>query len=153
MNECTVAAAIGDMRGGGKWGNPDVVGVYRPLAGEVMRFNPEIVTVEIKIEVGEAVTAFGQAVSYRLFSNKTYLFVPEVTAEDDKGRLESFCHLNGVGLVYFGLKKRDPKYVSRLRVQRFDPDMFYVNVFVRASTQVLAREISGTVWINLCYLA
>lgn len=130
LDECTSAVPIGDMRGGGRWGNPDVVGVYKPSPRHVIRFNPEIVTAEIKTDPNQTVIGFGQAVSYRLFSNKTYLFVPGSVSTLDKGRLETLCHLNEIGLVYFENSKENPNYSSALRAQRFSPDMFYVNDFV-----------------------
>lgn len=33
-----------------KWGTPDVVGVYKPLASQLIKFDLEIVSAEIKID-------------------------------------------------------------------------------------------------------
>ena len=68
--------------------------------------------------------------AYRLFSNKTYLFLPNTILQSEKGRIETLSHLNGLGLIYFDLNKKNPNYVAGLRAQRFSPDMFYVNDFV-----------------------
>jgi hypothetical protein len=112
-----------------KWATPDVIGVYKPLAKNHIKFDLEIVSAEIKIDQQAPVVAFGQAVAYRLFSAKTYIAMPKTITEEDKDRLESLCMLFGVGLVLFDLNKDDPKFEIRMRAQRVSPDMFYVNEF------------------------
>jgi hypothetical protein len=112
-----------------KWGTPDVVGVYKPLASNLIKFPIEIISAEIKIDPQAPVVAFGQAVAYRLFSTKTYIAMPTALTEEDQSRLESLCMLFGVGLVLFDLDKEAPHFVIRVRAQRFSPDMFYVNEF------------------------
>src|ERR1035438_3063705 len=112
-----------------KWGTPDVVGIYKPLASNLIKFPLEIISAEIKIDPQAPVVAFGQAVAYRLFSTKTYIAMPTTLAEQDKSRLESLCMLFGIGLVLFELNKNAPKFSIRGRAQRFSPDMFYVNEF------------------------
>jgi hypothetical protein len=79
------------------------------------------------VNPAEAITAFGQAVAYRLFSSKTYIAMAATIAEDDLSRLESLCMLFGVGLALFEVNPRDPDYRIRVRAQRFSADMFYVN--------------------------
>jgi hypothetical protein len=110
-------------------GTPDVVGVYKPLASNLIKFPIEIVSAEIKIGPQAPVVAFGQSVAYRLFSTKTYIAMPTTLTQEDQGRLESLCMLFGVGLVLFDLNKDAPKFSIRMRAQRFSPDMFYVNEF------------------------
>ena len=112
-----------------KWGTPDVIGVYKPLAGNLIKFPLEIVSAEIKIDPQSPVVAFGQAVAYRLFSSKTYVAMPTALTEEDQSRLESLCMLFGVGLVLFDVDKSNPRFSIRVRAQRFSPDMFYVNEF------------------------
>ena len=112
-----------------KWATPDVIGVYKPLAKNHIKFDIEIVSAEVKIDQQAPVVAFGQAVAYRLFSSKTYIAMPRTMTEEDKDRLESLCMLFGVGLVLFDLDKDNPKFEIRVRAQRFSPDMFYVNEF------------------------
>lgn len=112
-----------------KWATPDVIGVYKPLAKNHIKFDIEIVSAEVKIDHQAPVVAFGQAVAYRLFSSKTYIAMPKAMTEEDKDRLESLCMLFGVGLVLFELDKDNPKFEIRMRAQRFSPDMFYVNEF------------------------
>jgi hypothetical protein len=72
-DEATVASALGGSSLGGKWGTPDVIGVLKPRAQDIFRFEPQIVTAEIKAVPGQPVVAFGQAVAYRLFSHKSTL--------------------------------------------------------------------------------
>lgn len=129
LDEVTEVAALGGAGLKSKWGTPDVVGIYKPLASNLIKFPIEIVSAEIKIDPQAPVVAFGQAVAYRLFSTKTYIAMPTTLTEEDQSRLESLCMLFGVGLVLFDLDKDAPHFAIRVRAQRFSPDMFYVNEF------------------------
>jgi hypothetical protein len=127
LDEVTVAAPLGGAGLKSKWGTPDVVGIYKPLASNLVKFPIEIVSGEIKIDPLAPVVAFGQAIAYRLFSTKTYIAMPTTLTAEDQSRLESLCMLYGVGLVLFDLDKNVPRFAPRVRAQRFTPDMFYVN--------------------------
>lgn len=129
LDEVTDVAPLGGASMRSKWGTPDVIGVYKPLAGNLIKFPLEIVSAEIKIDPQAPVVAFGQAVAYRLFSSKTYVAMPTALTEEDQSRLESLCMLFGVGLVLFDVDKNNPRFSIRVRAQRFSPDMFYVNEF------------------------
>lgn len=129
LDEVTEVASLGGAGLKSKWGTPDVVGIYKPLASNLIKFPVEIVSAEIKIDPLAPVVAFGQAVAYRLFSTKTYIAMPTTLTEEDQSRLESLCMLFGVGLVLFELNKDAPQFSIRVRAQRFSPDMFYVNEF------------------------
>jgi len=131
LEEVTKVVPLGGAGLKLKWATPDVVGTYKPLAGNLIKFPIEIVSGEIKIDAQTqaSVVAFGQAVAYRLFSTKTYIAMPTALSEVDQARLESLCMLFGVGLVLFQLNKDDPQFSIRVRAQRFSPDMFYVNEF------------------------
>lgn len=129
LSEVVEAEALGGAGLGRKWGTPDVVGVYKPLASDRIKFDLEIVSAEIKIDAQESVTAFGQAIAYRLFSAKVYVVMPNTIPKEDQNRLEALCMLFGVGLILFDLNPAMPNFNTRVRAQRFAPDMFYVNVF------------------------
>jgi hypothetical protein len=129
LDEVTDAAALGGAAMGKKWGTPDVVGVYKPLASNLIKFPIEIVSVEVKTDPGQPVVAFGQAVAYRLFSTKTYIAMPTSLTLEDQSRLEALCMLFGVGLVLFEPLPTKPSFQIRVRAQKFSPDMFYVNEF------------------------
>ncbi|HVC45437.1 MAG TPA: hypothetical protein VND20_11525, partial [Candidatus Binataceae bacterium] len=129
LDEVIEVAPLGGAGMKTKWGTPDVIGVYKPSAGNLIKFPLEIVSAEIKIDPQAPVVAFGQAVAYRLFSTKAYVAMPTTLGEGDQSRLESLCMLFGVGLVLFDLDKSNPRFSIRVRAQRFSPDMFYVNEF------------------------
>jgi hypothetical protein len=129
LDEVTAVAPLGGAGLKSKWGTPDVVGVYKPRASNLIKFGLEIVSAEIKIDPQAPVVAFGQAVAYRLFSTKTYIAMPTTLTEEDESRLESLCMLFGVGLVLFDLDSDSPQFKIRVRAQRFPPDLFYVNEF------------------------
>jgi hypothetical protein len=126
-DEVTVAETLGGNSLGGKWGTPDVIGVLKPRAQDIFKFEPQIVTAEIKAVPNQPVVAFGQAVAYRLFSHKSYIVVPRLTSSDDLYRLTSLCSLHGVGLVTFVLNKEQPDYTIIVLPAVAAPDMFYVN--------------------------
>lgn len=129
LDEVTVAVAIGGAGFQKKWGTPDVVGVYKPLASHRIKFDLEIVSAEIKVDPNQPVVAFGQAVAYRLFSAKSYVVMPNTISPEDYGRLEALCMLFGIGLAVCNPDVQDPDFSIRVRAQRFSPDMFYVNEF------------------------
>ena len=130
LGECTEAIALGGSRLGKKWGTPDVIGVNRPSKRALIQFDPEIITAEIKLDPAEVITAFGQAVAYRLFSNKVYLALPDEVSSDDKSRMEALCMLFGIGLVLFRTDPGKPDFQIRVRAQKHSTDMFYTNDFV-----------------------
>lgn len=129
LDEVTVAVPLGGAGLQKKWGTPDVVGVYKPLASHRIKFDLEIVSAEIKVDPNQPVVAFGQAVAYRLFSAKSYVVMPNTISPEDYGRLEALCLLFGVGLVVFKPEVNEAEFSIRVRAQRFSPDMFYVNEF------------------------
>ncbi len=129
LDEVTEVASLGGAGLRTKWGTPDVIGVYKPLASNLIKFPLEVVSGELKVDPQAPVVAFGQAVAYRLFSAKTYIAMPSSLTEEDQSRLEALCMLFGVGLALFDLDVDKPNFAIRVRAQRFTPDMFYVNEF------------------------
>lgn len=142
-DEATVAAALGGSSLGGKWGTPDVIGVLKPRAEDIFKFEPQIITAEIKAVPNQPVVAFGQAVAYRLFSHKSYIVVPNTTSSDDMNRLKALCSIHGVGLVTFALNKGEPNYLVIVLPNIAAPDMFYVNIMLerlkQSDTKLLNR--------------
>jgi hypothetical protein len=136
LDEATVAISLGGAGLQKKWGTPDVVGVYKPLASHRIKFDLEIISAEIKIDPQVPVVAFGQAVAYRLFSAKSYIVMPNTISPEDYSRLEALCILFGIGLVLFELNVDEPDFQIRVRAQRFLPDMFYVNEFAERICQI-----------------
>lgn len=129
--EVNEAAALGGSILKGKWGTPDVIGVLKPRAQDLLKFEPQIVTAEIKIDPSQPVVAFGQAVAYRLFSHKSYIVLPNTTSEDDLSRLKALCTIHGVGLVTFTLDRVAPDYTTHVLPAQASPDMFYANQMLR----------------------
>jgi hypothetical protein len=129
--EVNAAVALGGSVLRGKWGTPDVIGVLRPRTHDMLKFEPQIVSAEIKIDPNQPVIAFGQAVAYRLFSHKSYIVVPTITGEDDMGRLKALCSIHGVGLVTFTLDQAAPDYTTVVLPMQARPDMFYANQMLR----------------------
>lgn len=82
LDEVTVVSSLGGAGLKTKWGTPDVVGVYKPTASNLIKFPLEIVSAEIKINPQAPVVAFGQAVAYRLFSTKSYVVMPSSLSKE-----------------------------------------------------------------------
>jgi hypothetical protein len=129
--EVTVATPLGGAPLKEKWGSPDVIGVYKPLANNLVKFPVEIIAAEVKIDPQASVVAFGQAVAYRLFATKSLIAMPRAIGAADQARLEALCMLFGVGLVLFDLCPSAPAFSTSVRASRASPDMFYVNEFAR----------------------
>ena len=125
--EVNEAAVIGGNLLRGKWGTPDVLGVLKPRAQDLLKFESQIVAAEIKIDPNQPVTAFGQAVAYRLFAHKSYIVVPNTTGDEDLARLKALCTINGVGLVTFTADLNEPRYTTIVLPVLASPDMFYTN--------------------------
>jgi hypothetical protein len=98
-----------------KWGTPDVIGKRESKRSDIIQAPVEIVSAEIKPDVSQLVTAFGQACAYCLFSHKTYLVVSNKTPDDEVARLDSLCQVFGIGFVLFDANNpQDPQFAMGL---------------------------------------
>jgi hypothetical protein len=132
LEECTNAIPLGGNRFKDKWGTPDVIGRREPRRSDIIKAPTEIVSAEIKTDTRDLITAFGQACVYKLFSHKSYLVIPKNSPENDISRLDSLCLIFGIGLILFdNTKPDDPKFEIRVRPIRHEPDMFYVNYYMK----------------------
>lgn len=127
LDEVTEALAIGGNIFKTKWNTPDVIGVLRPRKGDLVKFEPQIVSVEIKTDPSQPIVAFGQAISYRLFSHKCYLVLPASTSVDDLDRVTALATIFGLGLVTFNSNPTEPGFTIIVRAMLAQPDMVYVN--------------------------
>jgi hypothetical protein len=126
--ECTKAKELGGNIFGSKWGTPDVIGVSKSFPTDIIVKDIEITSVEIKFSQNELITAFGQACSYKLFSHKVYLVIPQQSNVEEISRLDSLCFLFGIGLVLFNNTNPNmPNYQLKNRAQKGEPDNYYLN--------------------------
>jgi len=139
-DEATSAKAIGGAIFGGKWNTPDVLGVLKPTPTDRIKFEPQIVSAELKVDKNQPVVAFGQAISYRLFSHKSYVVLPNTISKDDLDRLTALATIYGLGLVTFRLDPANPEFVVQVRAATSQPDMFYVN---QMATRLAANDARG----------
>jgi len=141
LEECTKAIPLGGNRFKDKWGTPDVIGKREPRRSDIVKAPTEIVSAEIKADTRDLITAFGQSCSYKLFSHKSYLVVPKSSPESDISKLDALCLIFGIGLVLFdNTNPSDPKFEIRVRPIRHEPDMFYVNNYMRMVEKELFTE-------------
>ena len=131
LGECTKAIALGGNVFGDRWGTPDVLGVYKFSNIDPVKPPIEIISAEIKLDINQMITAFGQAVAYKLFSHKVYLVIPSNIGERDLGRIESLCLKTGIGLILFNVRdSNNPNWTIRARAVKSDPDYFYSNDYL-----------------------
>ena len=132
LNECSMAKSYGGNKLDRKWMTPDVVGYYKVKTTASFPKIPEIVTAEIKItqDYQNAITGFGQASSYLLYSHKSYLVIPKEVSIEDRRIIESLCTTFGIGLVIYNSKSHEkPEFELRNKAQRREPDVFYLNKY------------------------
>jgi hypothetical protein len=128
LEECTKAIPLGGNCFKDKWGTPDVIGVLCPRQSDILKFPAEVVSAEVKTDSNALITAFGQACSYRLFSHKVYLVIPNSVSESDLAQLDALCRVFGLGLILFDAENPgEPSYQIRVRATKHEPDMFYAN--------------------------
>jgi hypothetical protein len=140
LEECTKAISLGGNRFKDKWGTPDVIGKREPRRSDIVKGPTEIVSVEIKADTRDFITAFGQACSYKLFSHKSYIVIPKNSSQDDISKLDALCLIFGIGLVLFDSNNpNDPQFEIRARPLRHEPDMFYVNKYMK----LIEKELWG----------
>ena len=131
LEEATRAIALGGNIVGGKWGTPDVLGLYQPRATDPMKFPEELIAAEIKTDTQQLIVAFGQAVAYRLFAHRVYLVVPRNSPKSDLQRLDALASVVGIGLVLFdAASPARPEFDVRVRAPKHEPDYFYTNQVV-----------------------
>lgn len=132
LQECSKAIELGGNIFRDKWGTPDVIGINKPQPADILKFQEEIVSVEVKTDCHALITAFGQACAYKLFSHKAYIAIPDESPVDDIERLESLCQIMGIGLLLFNRSNPDsPRIQIKCRAMKTNPDMFYVNKSIR----------------------
>jgi hypothetical protein len=132
MEECTRAIPLGGNRFRDKWGTPDVVGKSESKRTDIIQAPVEIVSAEIKPDVYQLVTAFGQACAYCLFSHKVYLVISKKAPKDEIARIDALCQVFGLGLVLFDSDNpKDPQFDIRTRPRYQQPDLFYANRYMR----------------------
>lgn len=140
IEECTKAIPLGGNKFRDKWGTPDVIGKREPLRSDIVKSPTEIISAEIKSDTRDLITAFGQACSYKLFSHKSYIVVPKNSSQDDISRLDPLCLIFGIGLVLFDNENpSEPQFEIRVRPMKNDPDMFFVNKYMKS----IERELFG----------
>jgi hypothetical protein len=132
LEECTKAIPLGGSRFKDRWGTPDVIGKRESKKSDILPAETEILSAEIKLDTNQLVTAFGQACAYRLFSHKSYLVVPNASPQDEVARLDSLCQVFDIGLILFDSSSPDAaNFEIRVRARKQDPDMFYVNKYLK----------------------
>lgn len=140
LEECTSAIELGGNIFRDKWGTPDVIGLRESKRSDILQFPTEIISAEIKLDSNGLITAFGQACAYKIFSHKSYIVVPNSSQIEDITRLDTLCRQFGNGLILFDSSNTDdPKFEIRARAVKHEPDMFFVNKYLKIIEDKLFR--------------
>jgi len=131
LEECTKAIPLGGNVFKDKWGTPDVIGVREPKKSDIIKPGTEVVAAEIKTDSQALIVAFGQACAYKLFAHRSYIVVPDDSSEEDIARLDALARVFGIGLILFDKSEKEPDFEIRVRAARNEPDMFYVNKYMK----------------------
>ncbi len=132
LEEATKAISLGGNKFKDKWGTPDIIAVREARRSDIIKPPTEIISAEIKLDIAGLITAFGQCCAYKLFSHKSYLVVPLLSSEEDIARLDALVRIFGIGLVLFDSSNpKEPNFSIRSRASAEDPDMFYVNKYLK----------------------
>jgi hypothetical protein len=131
LEECTKAIPLGGNVFKDKWGTPDVIGVREPKKSDIIKPGTEVVAAEIKTDGQALIVAFGQACAYKLFAHRSYIVVPHDSSQEDIARLDALSRIFGIGLILFDKSEKEPDFVIRVRAARNEPDMFYVNKYLK----------------------
>ncbi|MGY3264591.1 hypothetical protein [Lysobacter sp. HA35] len=132
VQEATSAIPIGGNVLGGKWGTPDVIGMFSPSETDAVKFTREVLAAEIKIDTQALIVAFGQACAYKLFAHRVYMVVPQNSDEQDLQRLDALASVVGIGLVKFNaMDTAYPDFQVMVRAAKHEPDYFYTNEALR----------------------
>lgn len=131
LEECTRAIPLGGSVFKDKWGTPDVIGIREPRKSDIIKPPTEVIAAEIKTDSQQLIVAFGQACAYKLFSHRSYIVVPNDSSIEDVSRLDALARIFGIGLILFNKKDIRPEFEIRVRAARHEPDMFYVNKYLK----------------------
>jgi hypothetical protein len=132
FEECTKAIPLGRNRFKDKWGTPDVVGKLEPRRSDIVQCHTVIVAAEIKLDMNELMTAFGQACAYCLFAHKSYLVVPANAPKAEIARIAALCDVFGIGMVIFDDQSpQNPDFRIRVTPRRHEPNMSYMNQYMK----------------------
>lgn len=131
LEECTKAIALGGNKFKDKWGTPDVIGVREPRKSDIIKPPTEIISAEVKTDSQALIVAFGQACSYKLFCHRSYIVVPDDSSDEDIARLDALARIFGIGLILFDKKAKSADFEIRVRASRHEPDMFFVNKYLK----------------------
>lgn len=144
LGDADDAIKLGGSAFGDKWSTPDVLGIRSPEREAIIKFNPEITSAELKVSTTaeDLITGFGQACAYLIFSHKSYLVIPKQTDVVIIDRLEALCMLFGIGLVLFDKDNvGNPNFVIRNRSVKHEPDMFFVNHYIKKLSEQQKRDL------------
>ncbi|MDP3296529.1 MAG: winged helix-turn-helix domain-containing protein [Thermodesulfovibrionia bacterium] len=132
LEECTRAVPLGGKIFQDKWGTPDVIGIRSPRPSAIIKPPTEIISAEIKTNTLDLIQAFGQANAYKLFSHKSYIVIPNTSSKEEIARLDVLSRICGIGLILFdNTSVQEPKFEIRVRASRHEPDMFYIERYMK----------------------
>jgi hypothetical protein len=106
-NVARVSFDVANKKGGGVWGNPDVVGLS--ILEQLGFYDVEITTLEVKPSLTNWKYYFFEAVSHKRFSERVYFIFRSTDGIENELRLEvlRYAEKYGVGIVDLQLNDED----------------------------------------------
>lgn len=140
---CEITAFQGRRNTGGRWTRPDVVLVAIQTFAYVPNKVFQVITFEIKPDLGTALDGVFEAAAHSAFAHHSYLAFPDSNDYDDNplyDRINDECKRFGLGLILFEDVKNWDTYDFQVPAKYRDPDPQAVNDFIKGQISEKNRE-------------
>jgi hypothetical protein len=140
---CEITAFQGRRNTGGRWTRPDVVLVAIQTFAYVPDKVFEVITFEIKPDLGTALDGVFEAAAHSAFAHRSYLAFPDSKEYDNSplfDRITDECTRFGLGLILFEDVGNWDTYDFQVEAERRDPDPQAVNDFIKGQISEKSRE-------------
>jgi hypothetical protein len=140
---CEITAAQGRKNTGGRWTRPDVALVAQQTFPYVPNKIFQVITFEIKPDLGTALDGVFEASAHSAFAHRSYLAFPDSKEYDDSplyDRIHTECERFGLGLILFEDVKNWDTYDFQVPAKYREPDPQAVNDFIKTQISEKNRE-------------
>ena len=140
---CEITASQGRRNTGGKWTRPDVALVAMQTFPYVPNKVFQVITFEIKPDLGTALDGVFEAAAHSAFAHRSYLAFPDSEEYNDNplyDRISEECARFGLGLILFEDVKNWDTYDFQVAAKYREPDPQAVNDFIKNQISEKNRE-------------
>jgi hypothetical protein len=140
---CEITASQGKRSTGGRWTRPDVALVAQQTFPYVPNKIFQVITFEIKPDLGTALDGVFEASAHSAFAHRSYLAFPDSSDYDDNplyDRIHTECERFGLGLILFEDVNNWDTYDFQVPAKFREPDPQAVNDFIKTQISEKSRE-------------